>query len=744
VKFNNLLNNFSAGEWSPKMRGRSEVAQYFQSCELLENFLPKIYGGAFRRPGTVRADLNDATLTGYLQNAKSTRSLLNGPAQVKSKMIPRVLSNGTKQFLVATNSAPSTWVVVNSSNTSGTAIGSISSGAAYTTAVASLKFTQIGDIVFIVDGTGANPPRIWTPETYTGGQLKLMTDYETDTPWKVYPYLPPKANSSNLSITASGTTGAITLTSSITWFSASHEGSYWKFSSGGVTGVAKITAYNSGTSLAATVIVTLPGAIAYGMAAGTSFEEQAWSDYQGWPKTITSHQGRVVYGGNSRNPDTLWGSRIGNVFDMMERPFEQYTDDFEAYPQDNSRPFTLTPNSKEASNIRALSSDKTLLIHTDRSEIVGFGTNGALGPLDVTFESSTSFGANAPLPVRANNYAIFVQKGGRKLRDVIFNFEQDQYKSNDLTFASDHMTLDPEEFEATNVYNNGYYDPIVEIVAQTTDSSYVWAKTQNGRLLALALDRDYQMNGWARIRLGGASNEKSFPLVKSMCVIDGDSGEGDRLWMLVQRTADGADVVHLEYLDIPYEFDDFETTYASGQHFRNHYIHLDHKSRYIKGALNRIYSLDHLKGQTVQAVANGVYLGEYVVGSDGEIAITGAPSLDDGTNYNITVGLPASAMLKTMPIELGQQVPGTPQGFIKRVDQMLIKFYLSKACKYGYKTNDMLSFDFSEVPAGELFTGIKEVRFPSDYSRECQVIVKADTPWPCNLTSVIAKGMLYD
>jgi len=46
-------NSFNAGELSPLMDARVDEAKYGFSCRIMENFVPKIYGGAFRRPGTM-------------------------------------------------------------------------------------------------------------------------------------------------------------------------------------------------------------------------------------------------------------------------------------------------------------------------------------------------------------------------------------------------------------------------------------------------------------------------------------------------------------------------------------------------------------------------------------------------------------------------------------------------------------------------------------------------------------------
>ncbi len=49
-------NNFQAGELSPKMKGRTDLIQYFQGCAVLEGFVVELTGGVTRRPGFEEID----------------------------------------------------------------------------------------------------------------------------------------------------------------------------------------------------------------------------------------------------------------------------------------------------------------------------------------------------------------------------------------------------------------------------------------------------------------------------------------------------------------------------------------------------------------------------------------------------------------------------------------------------------------------------------------------------------------
>ena len=52
AKASPTFSNFTAGELSPKLDGRTELQKYFNGAKQLQNFLVVPQGGATRRPGT--------------------------------------------------------------------------------------------------------------------------------------------------------------------------------------------------------------------------------------------------------------------------------------------------------------------------------------------------------------------------------------------------------------------------------------------------------------------------------------------------------------------------------------------------------------------------------------------------------------------------------------------------------------------------------------------------------------------
>ena len=53
AKASPTLNNFTAGELSPRLDGRTDISKYFNGSKTMQNFTIHPHGGASRRPGTI-------------------------------------------------------------------------------------------------------------------------------------------------------------------------------------------------------------------------------------------------------------------------------------------------------------------------------------------------------------------------------------------------------------------------------------------------------------------------------------------------------------------------------------------------------------------------------------------------------------------------------------------------------------------------------------------------------------------
>jgi hypothetical protein len=51
-KVNHIQTSFAGGEFGPALFGRTDIAQYANACQIVENFLIRPYGPALSTPGT--------------------------------------------------------------------------------------------------------------------------------------------------------------------------------------------------------------------------------------------------------------------------------------------------------------------------------------------------------------------------------------------------------------------------------------------------------------------------------------------------------------------------------------------------------------------------------------------------------------------------------------------------------------------------------------------------------------------
>ncbi len=755
MKFNFPFNNFTSGEWSPRMRGRTDVEQYPRACAELTNMLVEMSGGASYRGGTSVFPGQTAT-----QIADLATYVVSGLAQ------PRLFSyspyDSTRRAIVLSYFGDSfTYQIKVYSPTGGWAVPTTSSSASFN--ISNCTYLQIGDLLILTDKTGLLPPRVFYFDgTYKIDNYNWYAQHKLGImPWESTPMSEINALGSGAILNPSATTGSIiiTVTAGPDGRDAyGYQDRYIRLCLGtSVEGIVLTNVATSATSLQATVVKTLPAPTTdYGStAAATSFWQEAVWYPANWPRTITAFQGRIIYGGTPNKPDTVWGSTISNYFWFQEVPSPHTTGPYGfasgAYTADNSRSFALTPNSKEASNIQALSSAKTLTIHTDRSEIVAYGSNGALGPLNVVFESSTSYGASRVQPERVNNYLTFVQVGGRKIRDVIFNFNEDQYKSTDLSFVVDHF------FKDARASSGAGLDSIEELTRTEGESSILWARTSLGKLFAVTLNRDYEINAWSRITIAGAPGTAE-PKVRALTHFD-VNGSGDQLVLVVERVIDGAKTLVVEYMNPSWQLENIYNIaalgpFGSGVTARPVYLDCQVNAHpptgysypatsWQLGATGGIFD-KYFKNTAVSVVADGSYLGEINIGSDtGVYAFTLAEPA-----YEVQVGFKYKGRLVTMPIEQGGQT-GVPMGRHKRVDELVVKFVNSLNCRVGHSEDTLEEIDFRDAgqpmnQPTDYFTGEKVVTFPAGYKRDLQVIVEQDKPYPLYISAVVPRGVTYD
>ncbi len=237
-------------------------------------------------------------------------------------------------------------------------------------------------------------------------------------------------------------------------------------------GIAKITAVASPISATATVIKTL------GSTDLTHrWSEGSFSNRRGFPIDVTiSSEERLTFAGNTAEPLTTWGSAVGDFVD-----FALGTNDSDAIQ------FTLVGTGQQ-NRVRWMLSKDVLVLGTVGGEhLLGASKNEeALTPTNVKAKLQTTYGSEDIAAILVNQATLFIQRGGKKLREFLYNFQADSHKADDLTVFAEHISGD------------GFKD----IAFQRTPDPTLWCIRSDGEIAAMTYERDQDIFSWYRMVTG--------------------------------------------------------------------------------------------------------------------------------------------------------------------------------------------------------------------------------------------------
>jgi len=390
MKVDIIKNSFTGGEFGKSLFGRTDVAQYQYACEEVENFLVRPYGSLISTPGST-----------YVAEVKSSGTNTRLIKFIFARNDSYVIEMGHLYFRFYTDGAQ---VVTGGS-------GTLEVAHSYTTTqIWDVQYAQINDVIYL--SHKSHPIYKLTRVSSTSWTYAKFTPLGG-------PFL--DENTTALTCTASGTDGTITITlsatnstTSFTTATATCVGSYWRLgdartdSSTGLTiqPYAEITSLTSATVAVATVKETLSNTA---LTASTIWAEGAWSSKRGYPARITFHEKRLMLARTDTEPQKVWGSK------------SYIYDDFSVGSEDDDG-LNLQLASNESNEIQWLLSGQVLVAGSYGGEFVISATNnGPLTPTTALVNRTSSWGSEAIVPKKIGNYAYFIQRFGKKIREMFYS-----------------------------------------------------------------------------------------------------------------------------------------------------------------------------------------------------------------------------------------------------------------------------------------------------------------------------------
>jgi len=568
-----------------------------------------------------------------------------------------------------------------------------------------LQFTQSADVLFIVHPDYA--PRELTRTGHTSWTLS-ETDFQDG------PYL--ALNGTSTTLTASAMTGSVTVTASATTGINGGDG----FKSTDVGRVLRIEDNGGGgkwawgeiTGFTSTTVVTVEVKENNFPTTGTTiWRLGAWSDTDGWPGTVTFYQDRLFYGGTTNYPQRVDGSRTGDYNNFAPSDLADGT-----VADDHAVSYTLNANNVNRTRWM-LDQDKGLAIGTTGGEwlLRPSNRNEAISPTNVKADRATPHGSSKARPLRAGPGLLYIQRAGRKVREMVYSIDVDNYAAADVTKLAEHITK----------------GGLVELAYQQEPYSIVWAVRNDGTLLGFTYDRTEDVLGWHRHIVGGVSDANGTQAqVESVAVIPSADGSYDELWLVVKRYIDGSTVRYVEYM----------VAYWDDETAQEDAFFVDSGLTYDGAAATTISGLDHLEGETVAVLADGAVHPSKTVAS-GQITLDYAAS-------KVHAGLSYDSDLETLSIESGA-ADGTAVGKTKRIHRVIVKLLNTLGLKTGASSSDLTEYTFRKTsdPLGSappLFSGDIELPWEGGYATQARVYLRQTDPLPGTIVAVMPQMLTMD
>ena len=483
-----------------------------------------------------------------------------------------------------------------------------------------------------------------------------------------------------------------------------------------------ITVVTSATQVSGTFNDYVPfdlvnGSNLYNGGTADNFAMGSWSDTTGYPSVVSFHSQRLCWANSPTQPSTIWMSQSADYYNMA--PTEE---DGTVVATDA---LNVTIASGKADGICWMKTGQVLLLGTFGAEyeVVNPSSQTGISPTNIDNYQQSQFGS---LPnsqaQRCGIATIFLQRGGNKLREMVYMFQYDSFVAKDISILSEHMLRD--RLGAKTI------DYQVEII------STFWIVANNGDLVGVTYDRDQDVVAFHPHTISGG-------IVESVVVAPGLTR--DDVYLSVKRTINGAIVRYVEMLQ-PL----FDTLTGDTKNAMNF---LDSSLSYSGPAITSIAGLTYLQGQTIQVVANGKQIDSQLAPGTGIVPLT-ITTVDDTQDppvstttvisaTSVAVGLQYCSTLSTLEPDGGSQA-GSSQGERKRISEVICRVKDALPFKHGPDEQHLTLIDegnFGEGGPGDgsLFTGNVRFTFDGAYDTGASVTIKQDAPYPLTILALIAK-----
>jgi len=411
---------------------------------------------------------------------------------------------------------------------------------------------------------------------------------------------------------------------------------------------------------------------------GSPRSEDIWSAARGYPKSGIFTSGRLWLGGTRDKPQSILASKSGAFLDFLVKEGDDDEGIFVTINGDNN-------------SITAISPDRGVQVFTSGSEYKLTGNT----PGDVSLEQQTQYGSGSNV-VSLDGATLFVDRNGRTLRQYVYNFNEDAYRSIDMSVLASHLI---DKFPGQS--------GLAAAASRTSeDANFIFIINDDGTAVICNTLREQDIIGFTRINLIRPNGSSG--IFRRVCTV------GNRIFTAVQNGNDFTVCV-------------FDEDHLMDESIQRSAPHSTTEAGFY-----------HLAGQTVQVVIGNSVLPDREVNLVGDITLTTSEAALPGV---LEVGKNFSVKVKTMPIN--SRAANSSQNALrqKRVDRMNLRVYESAGVSIDGNLVPVRSFgdsgnsplNSSLVPTSGI---IEDNNGGNGWDREVAPLITVDSPTPFHLQAI--------
>jgi len=290
------------------------------------------------------------------------------------------------------------------------------------------------------------------------------------------------------------------------------------------------------------------------------WQKSVWDTTNGYPRSVALYQQRLAFAGTKQYPATIWFSNSGGFYNFAaSQLIGVTTGNLDSTGANivgeqilDTNAIVLTIDSDTVDQIEWLKEGQKLTMGTSGGVFSVYGSENDLTitPFNFTIQKIADWETESEaLPVSVGNQVLYVQKNGRKIRELAYEAQKENFEATDITLRAEDIT----------------YSGVKELIYQDSPYGIVWARLANGKLVAVTYNKNLNLYGWSTHTVGGSHTDATYgnhAKVENITSIP--RGTHDQLWVVVKRTINSSEKRYVEYMT---PFFDKQETIQEKAHF---------------------------------------------------------------------------------------------------------------------------------------------------------------------------------